>query len=77
MEIQWIHKRVPIVSFAMNKSASMRIRIDPELHREFLDTCKQQDKPAAQVIREFMREYVARTSSERQADLFALERKTS
>jgi len=59
----------------MNKSSSMRIRIEPELHSDFLTTCKQQDKPAAQVLREFMREYVARYPSMEQHDLFVAEQK--
>jgi hypothetical protein len=43
----------------MNKTAAMRIRLDPQLHESFIKTCKLQDKPAAQVLREFMRHYVA------------------
>lgn len=41
------------------KDAGMRIRIERELRDEFLKTCREQDRPAAQVIREFMREYIA------------------
>lgn len=43
----------------MSKDAGLRIRIDRLLRDRFLQTCHAQDKPAAQVIREFMREYVA------------------
>jgi hypothetical protein len=42
----------------MNKSSNYRIRVEPELHQEFLDACKSKDKSAAQVIREFMRSYI-------------------
>lgn len=40
------------------KDAGLRIRIDRNLRERFLDVCRAQDKPAAQVIREFMREYI-------------------
>lgn len=37
----------------------MRVRVSRELRDEFLVACQADDKPAAQVIREFMRAYVA------------------
>ena len=40
------------------KDAGFRIRVQRELREAFLATCKEQDKPAAQVIREYMRQYV-------------------
>jgi hypothetical protein len=43
----------------MSKDAGLRIRIDRILRDRFLQTCHAQDKPAAQVLREFMRGYVA------------------
>lgn len=43
----------------MNKDTGLRIRVQRELRDQFLSTCKAQDKPAAQVIREFMRAYVS------------------
>jgi Ribbon-helix-helix protein len=41
------------------KDAGLRIRVQRELREQFLEVCRAQDKPAAQVLREFMREYVA------------------
>ena len=41
------------------KDAGLRIRIERQLRDEFLEACRVRDRPAAQVIREFMREYVA------------------
>lgn len=41
------------------KDAGVRIRVEKKLRDQFLDTCRRQDKPAAQVLRHFMREYVA------------------
>ncbi|MDH3219475.1 MAG: hypothetical protein OEO19_08080 [Gammaproteobacteria bacterium] len=43
----------------MVKTAALRIRIEPELHKDFLDACKAQDVPASQVLREFMKQYVS------------------
>lgn len=57
----------------MNKSSNFRIRVEPELHQEFLDICKSEDKPAAQVIREFMRVYVEKSYALKQGDLFIAE----
>lgn len=40
------------------KDSALRIRIQRDLHDRFLKVCRSQDKPAAQVLREFMRDYV-------------------
>lgn len=45
------------------KDAGMRIRVERELRDEFLKICREQDRPAAQVIREFMRVYIAAMKS--------------
>ena len=52
MCIHWVH------SFVV-KDAGLRIRVQRELREQFLEACRAQDKPAAQVLREFMRDYVA------------------
>jgi len=44
------------------KDAGLRIRVQRDLREQFLDACRTQDKPAAQVLREFMRDYVAEHS---------------
>jgi Ribbon-helix-helix protein len=41
------------------KDAGVRIRVEKGLHDQFLEICRRQDKPAAQVLRQFMRQYVA------------------
>lgn len=51
MCIHWVH------SVSM-KDAGLRIRVQRDLREKFLEICRAQDKPAAQVLREFMREYV-------------------
>lgn len=43
----------------MEKDVGLRIRLERALRDEFLEACRAQDRPAAQVLREFMREYVA------------------
>ena len=46
----------------MPKTSALRIRIDPELHQQFLTICKDLDRPASQVLREFMRRFVEENS---------------
>ena len=50
------------------KDVGLRIRIQKELREQFQAACKAQDKPAAQVLREFMREYVQRSADETKQD---------
>ena len=54
----------------MAKTAALRIRIEPELHKRFIDTCKAQDIPASQVLREFMKQYVSTHETTAQLDFF-------
>ena len=51
MCIHWVHSE-------SMKDAGLRIRVQRELREKFLAVCRAQDKPAAQILREFMREYV-------------------
>ena len=57
----------------MGKTSNYRLRVEPDLHQEFLDVCKSESKPAAQVIREFMRDYVKKNRAGQQLDLFIAE----
>jgi len=52
------------------KDKGMRIRVEQELREEFLEVCQREGKPAAQVLREFMRNYVAQHQSNLQPSLF-------
>lgn len=56
---------------AMRKSSAMRIRMEPELHQQFLAACQEKDVPAAQVLRSFMRKYVEDNPIVRQQDMFS------
>ncbi len=51
----------------------MRIRLDPVLHQEFLEVCKADDIPAAQGLREFMRDYIEEYRNSQQGRLFSQE----
>ena len=44
----------------MMKDSGLRIRVERDLREQFLQVCRAQDRPAAQVIREFMRNYIDR-----------------
>ncbi len=57
----------------MGKTSNYRIRLEPELHQQFVDACKSQHVPAAQILRDFMRDYVRAYLSTRQSDLFEAE----
>jgi Ribbon-helix-helix protein len=48
----------------MTKDSGLRIRVQRDLRDSFVEVCRAQDKPAAQVIREFMRSYVAQRDVE-------------
>lgn len=50
----------------MSKEVQMTFRIEPELRAEFTDAALQEHRPAAQVLREFMRAYVSK-ARERQS----------
>jgi len=41
------------------KDSGFRIRIERDLRDKFVATCRAQDRPAAQVIREYMRRHIS------------------
>lgn len=55
-----IYKRVSIgyTQSVAAKDAGLRIRVQRSLRERFIKACRSEDRPAAQVIREFMRSYV-------------------
>ena len=69
----WLHICVSngYTTAMATKNAGLRIRVERPLRDMFLDACRSEDKPAAQVIREFMREYIAKRRAEAQGSLFA------
>jgi hypothetical protein len=52
------------------ESSGFRVRVETKLRREFLEACRSQDQTAAQVMRAFMRDFVARHYEGIQAGLF-------
>ena len=53
----------PLGTLPRMKDVGLRIRVQRELREQFLRACKARDKPAAQILREFMREYVSDNSA--------------
>ena len=49
----------PLGTLRTMKDFGLRIGVQPNLRKEFLKVCWAQDKPATQVLREFMRAYVS------------------
>lgn len=54
----------------MLDSSGFRVRVEAKLRQEFLDACRSRDRTAAQVIRDFMRQYVQTHYAGNQAALF-------
>jgi hypothetical protein len=52
------------------KDAGLRLRVEKELRQEFVEVCRATGKPAAQVLREFMRDFGARERAMSQRPLF-------
>lgn len=53
------------------KDAGLRLRVERDLRNQFVELCRAEGRPAAQVLRDFMRQYVAGTHPFNQQDLFA------
>lgn len=50
---QWVHLRMT------RKNVAFKIRLSAELRGAFAEACRAEHRPAAQVVRELMREYIA------------------
>jgi len=55
------------------KTAGLRIRIEPQLRNAFVRACRAKDQSAAQVIRAFIKDYLAEDENYLQKDLFETE----
>jgi len=53
------------------KDAGLRLRVERDLREEFVEACRSEGKAAAQVLREYMRDYVTRNKVAAQQELFA------
>lgn len=54
----------------MHEPSGFRVRVDDQLRHEFITACRKQDQAAAQVLRAFMRDYVAKYYDGQQEKLF-------
>ena len=54
------------------KDAGLRLRVEREIRQEFVELCRGEGKTAAQVLREYMREYIARNRATAQRELFSV-----
>lgn len=54
----------------MSTKAVFTIKLEPELREAFAAEAAAADRPAAQVIRELMRDYISRRQQEREYDEF-------
>jgi len=52
------------------KDAGLRVRVEKSLRQEFVDACRADGRSAAEVLREFMRAYLAQNRATAQRDLF-------
>lgn len=52
------------------KDSGMRIRVEKKLRDAFVQACRAQDRPAADVLRDFMRSFTEK-QLQGQAELFA------
>jgi predicted DNA-binding protein len=46
------------------EDSGLRIRVERDLRERFLEICRRQNRPAAQVLREFMRAYIAEAEAQ-------------
>lgn len=53
------------------KDAGLRLRVEREIRQEFVEACRGEGKTAAQVLREYMRDYIARNRAAAQRELFS------
>jgi len=65
-----VRTQTPLRFVCAAQLSNYRVRVEPELHQQFLDACRANDRPAAQVLREFMKEYVEQQKRTAQIDLF-------
>ncbi len=53
----------------VRKDAALKVRVEEDLRHAFVDFCGNEDRPTAQTIREFTRDYVQQKRGETQPGL--------
>jgi predicted transcriptional regulator len=56
----------------MSKEAVFTIKLEPELHADFMAEIADEDRPASQVMRELMRDYIKQRRHAREYDDYLL-----
>lgn len=54
----------------MSKAAVFTLKLEPELRDQFMAEADAADRPASQIVREFMREFVKRQCEAREYDIW-------
>ena len=54
----------------LSKDSGLRLRVDSDLRKEFLEACRSKDITAAQVLRAYMRKFVEENKDHTQRQLF-------
>ena len=54
----------------MTKEAVFTMKLEPELRAAFMEAAASDDRPASQVVRELMRDYIEQKRQARDYDLF-------
>jgi hypothetical protein len=70
MDTQMCIHGIHLIMTLKLKTAGLRVRVEPELREEFVEICRTEGRPAAQVLRDFMRRYVSENRSAAQQELF-------
>lgn len=60
-----------IQGVSMSKESGFRVRVDEDLRKAFLESCRLADSTASQEIRKFMRNYVETEGDYLQMGLFS------
>jgi predicted transcriptional regulator len=54
----------------MSEQATFTLKLEPALHADFTAAAASEDRPAAQIIREFMRNYIAQNREKNEYNEF-------
>ena len=52
------------------KTAVLRVRVEPELHKQFVDLCESMGMNSSDVLRKSVQAFVDRYKNDQQADMF-------
>ncbi len=64
------YQHAPNMESAVPKDAVFTMKLEPDLRNAFMAEAEATDRPASQIVREFMRDFVKRRRDERDYDEF-------